>query len=130
MRSEIIPEGDEFRHPLFVSPLPFLYRIVYRDRQSGDSTLTYGTPHEIILNLHCFRDDDKITYINRDNNQEIFTITVDRFKVMLAESIYNVSHDELEPKSLVKIIRLYPDESVQNVGFHSPINHFQISANN
>jgi hypothetical protein len=96
MRSEIIPEGDEFRHPLFVSPLPFLYRIVYRDRRRENNILTYGTPHEIILNLHCFRDDDKITYINRDNNQEIFTITVDRFKVMLAESIYNVSHDELE----------------------------------
>lgn len=96
MRSEIIPEGDEFRHPLFVSPLPFLYKIVYRDRRRMDNILTYGTPHEIILNLHCFQDDDKIIYINRENSQEIFTITVDRFKVMLAESIYNVSHDELE----------------------------------
>jgi hypothetical protein len=96
MRSEIIPEGDEFRHPLFVSPLPFLYRIVYQGTRRTSKTITYGTPHEIILNLHCFRDEDKITYINRDNNQEVFTITVDRFKVMLAESIYNVSHDELE----------------------------------
>lgn len=96
MRSEIIPEGDEFRHPLFVSPLPFLYKIVYRGVRKSDNTITYGTPHEIILNLHCFRGDDKITYINRDNNQEVFTITVDRFKVMLAESVYNVSHDDLE----------------------------------
>ncbi len=96
MRSEIIAEGDEFRHPLFVSPLPFLYRIVYRDTRRSNNIITYGTPHEIILNLHCFRDDDKITYINRENNQEIFTITVDRFKVMMAESIYNVSHDDLE----------------------------------
>src|SRR5687768_9075077 len=96
MRSEIIPEGDEFRHPLFVSPLPFLYRMVYRDVRRSNNTITYGTPHEIILNLHCFQDNDMITYINRDNNQEVFTITVDRFKVMLAESIYNVSHDELE----------------------------------
>ncbi|MBL7839389.1 MAG: hypothetical protein JNJ75_04550 [Cyclobacteriaceae bacterium] len=96
MRSEIIPEGDEFRHPLFVSPLPFLYRMIYRDTRRSNNVITYTTPHEIILNLHCFRDDDKITYINRDNNQEVFTITVDRFKVMLAESLYNVSHDDLE----------------------------------
>lgn len=96
MRSEIIPEGDEFRHPLFVSPLPFLYRIAYRGTRRSSNIITYSTPHEIILNLHCFRDDDKITYINRDNNQEIFTITVDRFKIMMAESIYNVSHDDLE----------------------------------
>ncbi len=96
MRSEIIPEGDEFRHPLFVNPLPFLYRIEYWGTRKTNRIITYGTPHEIILNLNCFRDEDKITYINRDNNQEMFTITVDRFKIMLAESIYNVSHDELE----------------------------------
>lgn len=96
MRSEIIPGGDEFRHPLFVSPLPFLYRMVYQGTRRRNNIITYGTPHEIILNLHCFRNDDKITYINREDNQEILTITVDRFKVMLAESIYNVSHDDLE----------------------------------
>lgn len=96
MRSEIIPEGDEFRHPLFVNPLPFLYRMIYRGGRKGSNVITYSTPHEIILNLHCFRDDDKITYINRDNNQEVFTVTVDRFKVMLAESIYSVTHDDLE----------------------------------
>jgi len=96
MRSEIIPEGDEFRHPLFVSPLPFLYRMVYRGARQSNNIITYSTPHEIILNLHCFKDDDQITYINRENDQEVFTITVDRFKVMLAESIYNVSHDDLE----------------------------------
>jgi hypothetical protein len=96
MKQEIIHEGDEFRHPLFVSPLPFLYRIVYRNTGKSNNIITYGTPHEIILNLHCFRDDDEVTYINRENNQEIFTITVGKFKVMLAESIYNVSHDDLE----------------------------------
>src|SRR5690606_35258933 len=95
MRSEIIPEGDEFRHPPFVNPLPFLYR-AYRGSRRGTNVMTYTTPHEIILNLNCFRDNDKIIYINRDSNQEVFTITVNRFKVMLAESIYNVSHDELE----------------------------------
>jgi hypothetical protein len=96
MRSEINPEANEWRSPLFVSPLPFIYRIAYRSNRRSSKIITYGTLHEIILNLHCFRLDDKITYINRGNNQEIFTITVDRFKVMLAESIYNVSHDDLE----------------------------------
>lgn len=96
MRSKITPEGDEFRHPFFVSPLPFLYRMVFRNDSNKSNVITYGTPHEIILNLHCFRDDDGITYINRHNNQEIFTITVDRFKFMLAESIYSSGHDDLE----------------------------------
>lgn len=96
MRSEITPEANEFRSPLFVSPLPFLYRMVFRDTRRRKNEITYTTPHEIILNLHAYANEDQIVYINRQNNQEVFTITVDRFKVMLAETFYNVSYHDLE----------------------------------
>jgi len=96
MRSEIIPEGDESRHPFFVNKLPFVYRMIFRDTRRSSNAITYTTPHEIILNLFAFQDDDRITYVNRESGKDVFTITVNRFKVMLAESIYNVSHDDLE----------------------------------
>ena len=94
MHSEIIPEGD-FCHPLFVSPLPFLFRIAFRDTRRSN-IITYTTPHEVILNLYAFRNKDTVTYINRTDNEELFCITIDRFKFMLLESISSVSQDELE----------------------------------
>jgi len=96
MRSEIIPQGGESRHPFFIRSLPFTYRITFRNGRRDSNVITYNTPHEIILNLYAFRDDDRITYINRENGRDVFTITVNRFKVMVSESIYSVNHDDLE----------------------------------
>lgn len=123
MRSEINPEANEFRSPLFVSPLPFLYRMVFRDNRRSKNEITYATPHEIIINLHAFGNDDKITYINRENNQEVFTITVDRFKVMLAESLYNVSHDDLELLYLRLLLTNHYSKSIVDKGLFRSYHH-------
>jgi len=96
MRSEIIPKVDESRHPFFVRSLPFTYRVTFRDGRRQSNVITYSTPHEIILNLYAFRDNDRITYINREQGKDVFTITVDRFKVMISESIYSVNYNDLE----------------------------------
>src|SRR5687768_3324827 len=42
MRSEIIPEGDDFRHTLFISPLPFLFWIAFCDPRRNNNN-TYST---------------------------------------------------------------------------------------
>jgi hypothetical protein len=94
MHPEIIPEGDEFfRHPFFISPLTYYYRLSFcRQRNS----ITYSSPHEVLLNLRFFEGGDTTTYVNRENNQEVFRISIDRFKAMLLELIYSVSQEEVE----------------------------------
>ena len=56
MKSEIIPEGDAFHHPLFISPLTYYYRISFR-RNGKSKIITYSSPHEIVLNLSFFQDE-------------------------------------------------------------------------
>jgi len=95
MRTEIVLDGDEFRHHLFVSSLPFTYRVTI-GRTRRNKIITYSNPYEILLNLYAFRNDHVITCINTDNNYETFTITIETLKHLLTKTISNVGHDELE----------------------------------
>lgn len=95
MNSNQIPE-DGITHPLFISPIPYLYQVSYRTSRKSDHIITYTSPHEIILNLYCFKNDDRITYLDRDTKDHIFTISIDRFKYLIAESIYQVDQEKLE----------------------------------
>lgn len=95
MSSELLPE-DGFHHPLFISPVPYLYQITYRTSRKVDQVIQYSSPHEVILNLYCFRDGDKIMYRDKITKEELFSISVDRFKVMIAESLLSATHDKLE----------------------------------
>jgi hypothetical protein len=95
MNSDQLPE-DGITHPLFISPMPYLYRLTYRTSRKADHEITYTSPHEIILNLYCFKSEDRITYLDRSSKQEIFNISVDRFKYLIAESIYQVDQEKLE----------------------------------
>jgi len=95
MNSDQLPE-DGITHPLFISPIPYLYRVNYRTSPKADHEITYTSPHEIILNLYCFKNEDRITYLDRSSKEEIFAITVDRFKYLIAESIYQVEQEKLE----------------------------------
>lgn len=95
MNSDQIPE-DGITHPLFISPIPYLYQVSYRTSRKVDQVIIYTSPHEIILNLYCFKNKDRITYLDRDSKEEIFTITIDRFKYLISESIYQVDQDKLE----------------------------------
>lgn len=95
MNSDQIPE-DGITHPLFISPTPYQYQITYRTTRKADQVLNYNSPHEIILCLYCFKDDDRIIYFDRDTQQEVFTITVGKFKYRIAESITQASPQQLE----------------------------------
>ena len=96
MRKEIIiPPGDGESHPFFRS-LPFTYRVSYLTSGNRTRNIEYLSPHEIILNLKSFKPDDKITYINRDTGKDVFTITFDKFNLMLAESMLDASPANLE----------------------------------
>lgn len=95
MNADQIPE-DGITHPLFISPTPYLYQITYRTTRKVDQVLHYNSPHEIILNLYCFKNEDRITYLDRDTHQEVFTITVGKFKYRIAESITQASPQQLE----------------------------------
>lgn len=95
MNSDQIPE-DGITHPLFISPIPYLYQVSYRTSRKVDNIITYTSPHEIILNLFCFKNEDRITYLDRDTRDQIFTTTIDRFKYLIAESLYQVDQEKLE----------------------------------
>jgi hypothetical protein len=96
MRKEIIiPPRDGESHPFFRS-LPFTYRVSYLGPKNRTCNIGYLSPHEIILNLKSFKPDDTITYINRDTGKDVFTITFDKFNVMLAESMLDASPGNLE----------------------------------
>jgi hypothetical protein len=113
MNSDQLPE-DGITHPLFISPIPYIYRVTYRTSRKADHAITYTSPHEIILNLHCFKNRDRITYLDRSTNEEIFTISVDRFKYRIAETIYQATNEELDTVYLRLILtnnysKLIPD---------------------
>jgi len=91
----IIPPGDGESHPFF-RPLPFSYRVSYASPKSKTYHIEYLSPHEIILNLRSFQPDDKITYVNRDTGKDVFTITFERFSLMLSKSVYDSSPGNLE----------------------------------
>ncbi len=116
MRSEFIPEANEFRSPFFVNPLPFLYRMTYRNAKKRQGEITYNSPHEVILNLHVFANDDTVTYINKETGSPVFTITIDRFKVMIADSTVNATQDDLEQLYLRLILTNCHSKAVVDKG--------------
>jgi hypothetical protein len=97
MRKEIIipPGGGQDDHPFFYS-LPFTYRVSYLTSGNRTCNIEYLSPHEIILNLKSYRPDDTITYVNRDTHKDLFTITFDKFNLMLAESMLDASPANIE----------------------------------
>jgi hypothetical protein len=89
-------QGGEQRHPFFISNAPvFRYRVSYT-YQSRVRQIEYRSPLEVVLNLRSFEDSDSITYINMDTGKDAFTLTVDRFKFMVAQLVVNSSPDEIE----------------------------------
>src|SRR5579859_7589803 len=97
MRKEIIipTGGGQDDHPFF-RPLPFTYRISYLGPRNRTCNIEYLSPHEIIFNFRSFRPEDTITYINRNTGRDVFTITFDKFNLMLAESMLDSSPGNLE----------------------------------
>ena len=115
MNSDQLPE-DGITHPLFISPIPYLYRVTYRTSRKSDHEITYTSPHEIILNLYCFKNEDRITYLDRSSKEEMFTTTVDRFKYLIAESVYQVGQEKLELLYLRLLLTNHYSKSIPDRG--------------
>ena len=66
----------------------FFYRISYKTRSNIIKSLQYNSVHELILNLYCFENGDTITYILKEDGSDYITITVDEFKITVANTLY------------------------------------------
>lgn len=98
MESDSIPPdgGGNNATPFFMpKALPFYYRVSYI-YQFRTEQIEYRSPHEVILNIQLFQDGDTITYINADDGQDVFTMTIYRFKVMVANTMIESSTEKLE----------------------------------
>ena len=90
------PEGGPEGLPFFAAtPSPYQYRVTYLYKNK-QLTLLYNNVQEVILNLYSFQDTDTVTYITRYDGEDFMTRTIGQFKVMIAESLYGASREELE----------------------------------
>jgi hypothetical protein len=112
-------DGAPFLMPKVLS---FRYRVSYTHR-SRIEQIEYQSPHEVILNLRNLKDNDTITYINVDNGGDAFTITVDRFKVMVAQTVFNSSADEIEALYVRLLLTNHYSNSITDKGQLKEIDH-------
>jgi hypothetical protein len=95
--------------------LPNSYRVSYT-HQSKTEHIEYRSPHEVILNLRLFKDDDSITYINIDGH-DVFTMTIYRFKVMVASTMIESSTEQLEALYMRLLITNHHSSAIADKGF-------------
>jgi len=95
-RKIFLPERDGTKSHPFFRHIAFTYKVTYSVSDNRTRTIEYQSPHEVILNLKSFNPDDTIVYVNKDNGRGVFTITVDKFNHMLAESMMESSPENLE----------------------------------
>lgn len=108
--------GESF--PLFAAgkSFGFFYRVSYKSRDNVIRTLQYTSVHELILNVYCFKEDDTITYVSREDDSDYMTITVDQFKISIAESLYTTTHDNLELLYLRLLLTNHHSQSITDRG--------------
>jgi len=94
----------------------FFYRVSYKSKDNVIRSLQYTSVHELILNLYCFQNDDAITYVSREDNSDYITITVDQFKITVAESLYTTTHDNLELLYLRLLLTNHHSSSITDRG--------------
>lgn len=111
------PDQGADRHPFFIpKTLAFRYRVSY-SFQSKMNQIEYRSPLEVILNLRSFQNTDTITYINMDNGKDAFTMTIDRFKLNVAQSVINSSTDDIESLYLRLILTNHYSPSIPDRGY-------------
>jgi hypothetical protein len=109
-------QGDE-SHPFFISKrLSFKYLVSYAYANKSEQ-IEYRSPLEVILNLRSFRGTDTITYVNMENGRNAFTMTVDRFKVMMAQLVVSSSVDEIESLYLRLLLTNHYSPSIPDRGY-------------
>lgn len=113
----ITPEGGGNEATPFFLPkaLPYSYRVSYT-HQANTQQIEYKSPHEVILNLRLFKDDDTITYINIDGH-DAFTMTIYRFKVMIASTVIESSTERLESLYIRLLITNHHSSAIADKGF-------------
>jgi hypothetical protein len=113
----ITPDGGGGDATPFFLPkaLPYSYRVT-STHQSKTEQIEYRSSHEVILNLRLFKDDDTITYINIDGH-DAFTMTVYRFKVMVASTVIDSSTEQLESLYIRLLITNHHSSAIPDKGF-------------
>jgi hypothetical protein len=106
-------DGTPFLMP---KSLPFKYRVSYT-YQSRSELIEYTSPYEVVLNLRGFRDSDTVTYVNVEDGKDAFTLTVDRFKFMVAQLVVNSSADEIEALYVRLLLTNHYSPSIPDRGY-------------
>jgi hypothetical protein len=117
MRSDPTPnDGDAKSVPFFIpKALPFTYRVFYTYKARTEQ-IEYRSPHEVILNLRLFQNSDTIVYVNADTDVDVFSMTVDRFKMTVAEKILELSDDEIEALYIRLLLVNHHSNSISDKG--------------
>ncbi len=92
------PDGTGQYLPLFTAGKSsgFFYRVSYKTRNSIIRSILYNSPHELILNLSSFGGNDSITYVLREDESDHVSITVDQFKITIANTLYTTTIEQIE----------------------------------
>ena len=114
----ITPQGGGDNATPFFMPkgLPYSYRVSYT-YQSKTEQIEYRSPHEVILNLRLFADTDTVTYVNVDDGTDVFSMTIYRFKVMVASTMIESSTEKLESLYIRLLITNHHSSAVADKGF-------------
>jgi hypothetical protein len=111
------PDQGGDSHPFFIpKTLAFRYRVSH-SFQLKSHQIEYRSPFEVIFNLRNFQNTDTITYINMDNGKDAFTMSIDRFKLTVAQTVINGSTNDIESLYLRLILTNHYSPSIPDRGY-------------
>lgn len=93
MLDETIPEDQDFRYPLFNSPLIYTYQVRTAASQNAQ---TFSAPHEILINMKYFTDDDTVVFQTPNNRADLYIISIKTFRELAISGVVRATDDELE----------------------------------
>lgn len=116
MHSEFKPEANDPRSLFFVKESSYSYKVTYKNINKRKCSIVYATPHEVILNLYIFSNDDTVTYVSNEKCEEAFTITIERFKLNMTETVLDSTQDNLESLYLRLILTNWHSKAIVDRG--------------
>ncbi len=107
-------EGGE-SHPFFMES-EIHYMATYSLLNNKEYTVYYNSPHELILGIWGFKNQDTITYIRSSDGEVLFTITVEKFKYRIASGLYTVPYPDLELLYLRLLLSIRKSKNISDKG--------------
>jgi len=101
----------------------FFYRVFYKAKNGIVRSILYNSPHELILNLHAFENHNEIVYILKEDQSEYIKITVDQFKITIADTLYTTTIEQAEMLYLRLLLTNHHSRSISDRGRYRQINH-------